>query len=467
MSSLQCIDPNSDIAGVGVRAAIYLQATLTLIQPILAILDGHISEDELDNLHPLYIGILLPGCALLLSAAIHAGKYGVSAYHSTIVLYLSWINNTSALIFFQFALIAQLKLEKERDIRRMVGGMLTLLLEAAREDDAPLELIQRQAARMRIAIRTLKNGEAKEPSFKVGEGSREIFENVFQSLFTLAKGEIDDEWKENVRLMKKRIEDPRLGKPLGIHVKRGRWLVIEKYAQWIRAGAVVDLIERDPVMAFLSSGHLTVVSCFGVWFWFTLNLSGQCEQKTKLSLFTNIPITSQPLRITSIIIYIIGLIPVINIFVWGALQLLVVYIISAIQQLFWKSATRHKQQTLKDRLASVDQPILPWFIGITFVMQVYFIVATEVTINVNEPLLKKDEASLNDERQWTFGQTLAVALIVLPLLQVWKEVRKESNRKAVAKWFKTNKEVVAKWFTSLFPGRPTGRSQSLLLNELP
>ncbi|KAH6911861.1 hypothetical protein BKA70DRAFT_1268728 [Coprinopsis sp. MPI-PUGE-AT-0042] len=450
MSSLQCIDANPDIAGVGVRAAIYLQATLTLIQPILAILDGHISEDELDNLHPLYIGILLPGCALLLSAVIHAGKYGVSPYHSII-----------------FALIAQLKLEKERDIRRMVGGMLTLLLEAAREDDAPLELIQRQAARMRIAMRTLKNGEAEEPSFKVGEGSREIFENVFQSLFTLAKGEIDDEWKENVNLMKKRIEDPRLGKPLGIHVKRGRWVAIEKYAQKIRAGAVVDLVERDPTMAFLSSAHLIFVSGFGVWFWFTLNLSGQCEQQTQLSLFSNLPITSQPLRIASIVIYIIGLIPVINIFVWGALQLLVIYSISAIRQLFSQSATRQERRSLKDLLASVDQPILPSFIGLTVVMQVYFIVATELTINANEPLLKRDGTSLNDERQWTFGQTLAVALIVLPLLQVWKEIRKESNRKAIAKWFKTNKEVVAMWFTSLFPPRPTGQSQSLLLNELP
>ncbi|TFK18716.1 hypothetical protein FA15DRAFT_602807, partial [Coprinopsis marcescibilis] len=102
MSSLNCtgIDPNPDISGVGVRTAIYAQAFLTLIQPIIASLDGHISEEELSDLHLLYIGILLPGCALLLSAVIQAAQYGFTAYHAIIVLYLSWINNTSALVFF-------------------------------------------------------------------------------------------------------------------------------------------------------------------------------------------------------------------------------------------------------------------------------------------------------------------------------------------------------------------------------
>src|SRR4029077_4393533 len=36
--------PNPDISGIGVRAAIYAQAVLTLVQPILASIDGHISE---------------------------------------------------------------------------------------------------------------------------------------------------------------------------------------------------------------------------------------------------------------------------------------------------------------------------------------------------------------------------------------------------------------------------------------
>ena len=119
--------PNPDISGIGVRAAIYTQAVLTLVQPILASIDGHISEKELIGLHRLYLGILLPGCALLLSAIIQARTHGLSVYHAILVLQLSWINNTSALIFFQFALIAQTGLDNEREFRNRVGVTLKLL----------------------------------------------------------------------------------------------------------------------------------------------------------------------------------------------------------------------------------------------------------------------------------------------------------------------------------------------------
>lgn len=121
--------PNPDISGIGVRAAIYAQAVLTLVQPILASIDGHISEKELIGLHYLYLGILLPGCALLVSAIIQATTQGLSVHHAVLVLQLSWINNTSALIFFQFALIAQIGLDKERGFRRHVGVTLKLLYQ--------------------------------------------------------------------------------------------------------------------------------------------------------------------------------------------------------------------------------------------------------------------------------------------------------------------------------------------------
>ncbi|TFK18890.1 hypothetical protein FA15DRAFT_602453, partial [Coprinopsis marcescibilis] len=94
------LEPNPDISGIGVRTSIYAQAILTLAQPILVSLDGRVTEDELVSLHNLYLGILLPSCALLLSAFIQAKTYGLSPYHAVIVLNLSWINNTSALVFF-------------------------------------------------------------------------------------------------------------------------------------------------------------------------------------------------------------------------------------------------------------------------------------------------------------------------------------------------------------------------------
>ncbi|KIK01820.1 hypothetical protein K443DRAFT_98014, partial [Laccaria amethystina LaAM-08-1] len=102
MSAENCtgITPKPDISGIGVRTAIYAQAVLTLVQPIIIIFGEHISENTLTGLHQIYLGILLPGCALLFSAIIEARTAGLSIYHAIIVLNLSWINNTSALIFF-------------------------------------------------------------------------------------------------------------------------------------------------------------------------------------------------------------------------------------------------------------------------------------------------------------------------------------------------------------------------------
>ena len=64
------------------------------------------------------------------------------------------------------------------------------------------------------------------------------------------------------------------------------------------------------------------------------------------------------------------------------------------------------------------------FIVLTLLVQVYFIVTTELTIWTNRSLLV-DSAQEGD---WTFGQTLAVALVAIPLTEVavqsWEE-RKE------------------------------------------
>ncbi|TFK18479.1 hypothetical protein FA15DRAFT_729806 [Coprinopsis marcescibilis] len=263
MSSLNCtgIDPNPDISGVGVRTAIYAQAFLRLIQPIIASLDGHISEEELSNLHLLYIGILLPGCALL-SAVIQAAQYGFTAYHAIIVLYSDNLSTLST------------------------------------EDDL---------------------------------GSLE--------------------WKENAQSLAKRIDQPRFAKPLEIDVDRGWWLVVERKVRYIPgAREVVDLLERDMTMACLSSGHLIFVSAFGVWFWFTLNRS----------------VTSQPLRVASIIIYLLGLILFINLLFWGAFQFVIVYLISIARKSLSRtpSDATPVPRTAKELLGSSGRTVLYSFIGL-------------------------------------------------------------------------------------------------------
>lgn len=113
-----------------------------------------------------------------------------------------------------------------------------------------------------------------------------------------------------------------------------------------------------------------------------------------------------PLRIWFIVLYIICLTPFLNIVFIGALELLVIPIV---QLIFFPQSQR------KINLGS--------FIVLTLLVQVYFILTTELTIRTNRPLLV-DSAQEGD---WTFGQTLAVSLVAIPLIDVvmqsWKECK--------------------------------------------
>ncbi|RXW12120.1 hypothetical protein EST38_g13734 [Candolleomyces aberdarensis] len=389
MSFANCtltIDPNPDVSGIGVRVAIYAQATLTLVQPVLAALDKVISEEELASLHMLYLGILMPGCALLLSAVIEASIYRLSVYHAIIVLNLSWINNTSALIFFQFSLIAEMKLQK---------GPIKLAAEI-RDRDQGKEL------------------------------------------------------KDIVKATRERLEDARFGRALGLekYARRwGCWNVLERWAKKLGGTDLVYLLERDFAMALVTTFHLTLFSAFGTWFWFTIaQRNDYCEQLTTHGIiFVSIPITSKPLRIASIVLYIISTIPFFNVVLFGSLELMVIYFIYFIQcDLLVKSSGR---------------TILYSFIGVTLVLQIYFIISTELTIRFNAQLLKQEDQGANEENEWTFGQTLAIALIVVPLVQVWNDARKPENWDILKGPFRG----IKRWFKAKWSRTTAGSSESQVL----
>jgi len=521
MSLSNCtIEPNPDISGIGVRTAIYAQAVLTLVQPLIASWDGRISESELVGLHRLYLGILLPGCALLLSAIIQAKTFGLSVYHGMIVLNLSWINNTSALIFFEFALIAQIKLDRERDFRLRVAKMLKLVYESLDGGDTSirpevLTVAGSRIQRLRSALEVgVTNGRE---DFKL-EGSKEILENITQELDLLrvhvnslkgavAEGDVMNASEGLKKLIKKDRE--RLLLSLGMRRVLRKWPVRKGPAARVLGGLktamkfvvggdkVVSLLQRDWTMASLASAHLILFAAFGVWLWFTiqhfedrLELHCKAFESTTLVIFRSIPVTSSALRIASITIYTICLLPFINIVLIGALELFVICFVQPLKLIFKPLITCLQPclaclQPLMPRLqslmtflrwpliklldhispdvprrlpqnnrsqgasSSVAQPIatsssvprrprhpsvaqtvssfiqsllasryiLYDFIVLTFGMQVYLILSTELTIKNNRHLIeKKDEAS------WTFGQTLAIALTILPLRDVGKEI---------------------------------------------
>ncbi|KAJ7927013.1 hypothetical protein B0H13DRAFT_1599151 [Mycena leptocephala] len=99
-SGLPCSIPaDSDISGIGVRAAIYLQNFLSFIPAIWALWDGEVSDYELDSAETQSTTILITAFAILITAMVQA-RSGLSNYHASIILDLSWMNNTNTFIYF-------------------------------------------------------------------------------------------------------------------------------------------------------------------------------------------------------------------------------------------------------------------------------------------------------------------------------------------------------------------------------
>ncbi|KAJ7860281.1 hypothetical protein B0H13DRAFT_1639616, partial [Mycena leptocephala] len=100
MSSLlgPCIASNTDISGIGVRTAAYAQNLLSFVPAFLALRDNKISKGELKSLAEQSMTILISAYALLIAAFILA-RNQLDNYHTTIVLNLSWINNTNTFIY--------------------------------------------------------------------------------------------------------------------------------------------------------------------------------------------------------------------------------------------------------------------------------------------------------------------------------------------------------------------------------
>jgi hypothetical protein len=93
-----CIYPNPNIAGVGVWASIYAQNLLGVILPVLYTQDSQITPQEYKSIKSSSTNILLVACTILVSAIVQNATYGLTVYHTIIILNLSWINNTNLII---------------------------------------------------------------------------------------------------------------------------------------------------------------------------------------------------------------------------------------------------------------------------------------------------------------------------------------------------------------------------------
>jgi hypothetical protein len=122
-----------------------------------------------------------------------------------------------------------------------------------------------------------------------------------------------------------------------------------------------------------------------------------------------ISLSSSPLRIASLVVYAFFAVPGLNLFVPAALFL----------------ALHFVYHHFRPRATKAELSVVPVYISLMFLLAVniVFMVDIESTITLHD---------VSDESNWTFGQTLAVLLLVLPLRDVFyfvMRVRKEKRHK--------------------------------------
>ncbi|KAJ7740082.1 hypothetical protein B0H16DRAFT_58238 [Mycena metata] len=335
MASASCIIPNTDISGIGVRTATYAQNILSFVPAFLALLDKKVSNEELDSLRGQSTTILLSAFALLIAAFIQAQNHanGLDNYHTTIVLNLSWMNNTNTFIYILFHL-------HHKSFYGLLG-------------DRRLPDGEHTAGETKLMV----------PS---GPTSKLDTQAMTKSLSSRALAVV-------------RTHSPLLAKT----------------------------IERVNLVVLIGSLHLSVMGALGIWLWFNPGRFGaptDCSLTATTSLFGNtIPLSSPGLRAVSLVVYIIILIPGVNLIIP---TLLFCTPLALVHRL---GARADKKMPSSSKVGARDMVAIITALSMLMVINILFIVDTELSIARNESLQDRQDGL------WTFGQTLALLLLVLPL----------------------------------------------------
>jgi hypothetical protein len=175
----------------------------------------------------------------------------------------------------------------------------------------------------------------------------------------------------------------------------------------------------DPVI-LIGTLHLSLMGALGVWLWMDPGHFGDSSSCSpgSVSIFTHgVPVASRSLRILSLIVYFTALTPGFNLILPVCLIFTPYFL-----YLFWgwnssisdiaKQETHTLDLNVTKRLdAAKGFAVSCVGMGLMtlFVINILFIVDTELSIAHNEGL-QQDQNGI-----WTFGQTLALMLLVLPL----------------------------------------------------
>ena len=386
MSSVNClIRSNADIAGVGVRIAVYVQNVLCFSPALWAIADEKITKYELDSMENMSTTNLVVAFGILISCFIQASTLGLTNFHTSIVLSMSWMNNTNVFIYF---LLYAARL-RNRDgswilhLRDHVVSGLHLQRGERRFTWLSHPLITVQSSPLKHARRTREE--------RIGGNKVRIWAPVYiaRCIDCMCAATIPP--------------TPASGSPTKIRLFRRVALV-------------------------LGSLHLTLMSALGLWLWsdprgFGTADSGCAIDHAHLAIAgARVPFGSHALRVFSLFIYGLFLIPGFNLLL-PVTMFLGIYLLHDRFYPEAQQAEPSKPQSQSNtstaiyvwsvvkRISSPSSPVFPAFLGLCFLLavNVIFVVDIELTLRNNKGIQQPGEA------EWGFGQVLAVLLLFLPL----------------------------------------------------
>jgi hypothetical protein len=176
----------------------------------------------------------------------------------------------------------------------------------------------------------------------------------------------------------------------------------------------------NKIVLSLGSLHLTLMAAISIWFWSSPALFGAVQHKplgheilectTTSLLGKTIALTSSPLRVVSLVIYAFFTVPGLNLVMPAAF-------------FFALHFVYHRGRPKGD---TADLRVEPVYISLMFLLAVdiVFMVDIETAISHHQ---------VSDDSQWTFGQTLAVLLLVLPLRDVFYFIRDSIRARHIKK----------------------------------
>lgn len=444
-----CIQANPDISGIGVRIAIYAQNLFSFIPAIVALWDAKVTGIELNAMETQATTILVTAFAILVSAIIEAATTGLNAFHAAIILNLSWMNNTN--VFIYFLLYIQHKADRPRDGEdpyswRFWLNVVRMSLRSPLSEVEHLQTIQADK---------LEKGRSRD-TVRVNS----------------------DNTTEGRRIPQKRAFN------FGSFTHR----LFAGFQEPTRIVSSEGEVLPDKITALVGSIHLSMMAGIGMWLWSRpahfghFNISSCPVQPAIVVIQHSVPLTSRGLRIAAIFLYSIVLIPLINVAIplflalwgyiwfnrrfrhvklsqdqadnvpanlaWGVVKFLTFQYIPSHPSAYYRDHNRRVQRG--DKIPPTNQPhkIFPLVIGLIalLITNILFIHDTEAMIRRSKDLLEdKSEAA------WSFGQTLALLLLLIPLRDIIVEVALKRRKyqfaainEEVAQEYRRNTEYVEK-----------------------